>query len=253
MAPREARVESDAGIVCERCVVADSFPLRLRGLLGQRRLASGHGVFLTATSSLHTTFMRFPIDVVFLDRELTVIGVRAEMRPWRFTGRLRAKHILELSAREAERRGVGAGSRLRLIEPATAPSAGRAIAAHQHTATSIRVVLGASDRRFLRVASFLLGRSGFAVSSATRFAELMRAVERSTPDVVVLDASPPARWTTRAAAALQSTATDVGVLLLTDEPTSGIPNVLPKWGSFERLTDEIRRVHARELTGALPA
>jgi uncharacterized protein len=253
VAPREARIESDAGIVCERCVVADSFGLRLRGLLGRKGLESDEGFLLIGSPSIHTTFMRFPIDAVFLDRELRVIGVRPTMRPWRFAGRRRAKHILELRAGEAERREVAAGTRLRLIEPATAPSRPRPAAVDADAPASIRVVLGASDRRFLRVASFLLGRSGFAVSTATRFADLMGAVERGDPDIVVLDASPPARWTTRAAVGLQSSRTDVGVLLVTDDPTGGIAHMLPKWGSFDRLTDEIRRMHRRELSGAVRA
>src|SRR5436305_12103837 len=192
MARREARVESDAGIVCERCVVADSFRLRLRGLLGRRSLESNEGLLLIGSPSIHTTFMRFPIDAVFLDRELGVVGVKANMRPWRFAGRRRAKHILELCAGEAGRREVAVGTRLRLIEPATAPVGPRRTLAEEGGRTSIRVVLGASDRRFLRVASFLLGRNGFAVSTATRFADLMGAVERGEPDIVVLDASPPA-------------------------------------------------------------
>src|SRR5436305_14866924 len=98
MARREARVESDAGIVCERCVVADSFRLRLRGLLGRRGVESNEGLLLVGSPSIHTTLMRFPIDAVFLDRELVVIGIRPDLRPWRFAGRRRAKHILELRA-----------------------------------------------------------------------------------------------------------------------------------------------------------
>ena len=252
MAPREARIESEAGIVCERCIVADSFRLRLRGLLGRRDLESNEGLLLIGSPSIHTTFMRFPIDAVFLDRELAVIGVRPHMGPWRFSGRRRAKHVLELRAGEAERREVGAGTRLRLIEPASAPNRARP-EADADVRTAIRVMLGASDRRFLRVASFLLGRSGFSVSTATRFADLMGAVERGDPDIVVLDASPPARWTTPAAVALQSWTNDVGVLVVSDEAASGIPHVLPKWGSFDRLTEEIRRAHSRTLNGVLPA
>ena len=91
------------------------------------------------------------------------------------------------------------------------------------------------------------------VSTATRFADLMGAMERDDPHIVVLDASPPARWTTRAAVALQGWRSDVGVLLVTDEPTAGIQQMLPKWGSFDRLTEEIRRTHSRTLSGVLPA
>src|SRR3989440_11183809 len=148
MAPREARIESEAGIVCEQGVVADSFGLRLRGLLGRRGLEPNEGLLLVGSPSLHTTFMRFPIDAVFLDRELVVIGIRPNMRPWRLAGRRRAKHVLELRAGETDRRAVGAGTRLRLIEPASAPNRARP-ETDPDVRSAIRVMLGASDRRFL--------------------------------------------------------------------------------------------------------
>src|SRR5919197_6424120 len=199
MARREGRVEFEGGVVCERCLVADSFRLRLRGLLGRRSIGSDEGLLLVGSSSIHTSFMRVPIDALFLDRELGVIAVKENLKPWRLAGSWKAKHILELRSGEAARRGVGPGARLRLIEPASAPVA---IAARLNGDGEIRVVLGSSDRRFLRVASFLLGRNGFAVSGATRFADVMDVVERGRADVVVLDTSGPERWTVRAAAAL---------------------------------------------------
>jgi uncharacterized membrane protein (UPF0127 family) len=58
--------------------------------------------------------MRFPIDVVFLDRELTVTAVVPELRPWRTAARRGAKSVLELPAGEAARRGLGVGDRLEL-------------------------------------------------------------------------------------------------------------------------------------------
>jgi uncharacterized membrane protein (UPF0127 family) len=58
--------------------------------------------------------MRFPIDVVFLDRDLTVTAVVAALEPWRTAGRRGAKAVLELPAGEAARRGLGVGDRLEL-------------------------------------------------------------------------------------------------------------------------------------------
>ena len=249
MTPRQARIEFDGGVVCERCLVADSFRFRLRGLLGHRGLRSDEGLLLIGSPSLHTTFMRFPIDVVFLDRELGVIGVKEGLKPWRAAGRRKAKHILELRSGEAARRGVGAGARLRLIEPATAPLQAPS---PPSVDTAIRVLLGASDRRFLRVASFLLGRSGFSVSRATRFADLMNAVEDGHADVVVLDASGPERWTARAAAALDRAPERVAVLMVADD-IDGAPGALAKWGSFDRLVEAIRRAHARIEPQLIPA
>jgi uncharacterized protein len=108
---------ADETPVCERCVVADTAPTRLKGLLGRPRLGTDEGLLIRPTSAIHTCFMRFPIDVVFLDRRLVVVGVVTDLRPWRFAARRGAKSVLELAAGEITRRGIRAGERLRLSDP----------------------------------------------------------------------------------------------------------------------------------------
>jgi uncharacterized membrane protein (UPF0127 family) len=61
-------------------------------------------------------FMRFAIDAVFLDRDMKVVGVAHDLRPWRMAARRGARSVLELAAGEAERRGVRAGDVLVLGE-----------------------------------------------------------------------------------------------------------------------------------------
>jgi uncharacterized protein len=106
--------ESRRTVVCEECQVAASFWTRLRGLLGRRELPTGEGLLLRPSPSVHTMFMRFPIDAVFVDRDLAVVGVSANLRPWRAAARRGAAAVLELSAGESERRGVEVGDRLAL-------------------------------------------------------------------------------------------------------------------------------------------
>jgi uncharacterized membrane protein (UPF0127 family) len=101
-------------LVCERCEVADRPLSRLRGLLGRRGLEPDSGLLIEPCNSIHTLFMRFPIDAVFLDAELRVLRVRARMRPWRAAGARGARAVLELAAGEAERCGVSPGERLYL-------------------------------------------------------------------------------------------------------------------------------------------
>ena len=84
----------------------------MRGLLGRRNLPGGEGILLKPASSVHMAFMRFPIDAVFLDRELRVVKVASDLRPWRAAGSRGAKSVLEIAAGEAERRGVTVGDRL---------------------------------------------------------------------------------------------------------------------------------------------
>jgi uncharacterized membrane protein (UPF0127 family) len=105
-------------VVCERCVVADRPRTRLRGLLGRAELEAGEGLLLRPTPSVHTCFMRFPIDAVFLDASMKVLSVSADLRPWRFAGRRGARAVLELPAGEAERRGIRAGTPLKLRQEA---------------------------------------------------------------------------------------------------------------------------------------
>jgi uncharacterized protein len=86
----------------------------MRGLLGRRGLESGEGLLLRPSGSVHTFFMRFPIDVVFLSRDGEVLKIARGLSPWRAAGARRAKAVLELAAEEAERRGIRIGSRLDL-------------------------------------------------------------------------------------------------------------------------------------------
>jgi uncharacterized protein len=103
-------LDSAGGIVCEHLVVADSAPRRMRGLLGRDSLEDGEGLLLRPAGSVHTAFMRFAIDVVFLDRELHVIDVVENLEPWRLSVRRGARAVVELGAGEARRRGIARGS-----------------------------------------------------------------------------------------------------------------------------------------------
>lgn len=79
--------------------VADTHWARLRGLLGLDTddFRNGSGLWIVPCHGVHTLGMGFPIDVLYLDRELRVIGVQSEVRPWRFTPVLRhAASVLEL-------------------------------------------------------------------------------------------------------------------------------------------------------------
>ena len=88
----------------------------MKGLLGRRYLPPGEGILLRPASSIHTAFMRFPIDAVFLDRGGAVLRVDRELPAWRASACRGSKAVLELSAGEAERRGLEVGDRLRWEE-----------------------------------------------------------------------------------------------------------------------------------------
>ena len=104
----------DDSVVCERCAVADHLWARMRGLLGRSDLTQGEGVILRPAGSIHTFFMRFPIDVVFLGADDRVLEVVPHLAPWRAAGVKGARAVLELAAGEADARGIRAGSKLTL-------------------------------------------------------------------------------------------------------------------------------------------
>ena len=108
-------VDSEGNTVCERCVVAVSPFVRMRGLLGRSSLAPGEGMLFPRTGSIHMLFMRFAIDAVFLDRDLVVLDVVRGLRPWKIAARRGAKHVLELA--EGAAGGIATGDRLATIDP----------------------------------------------------------------------------------------------------------------------------------------
>ena len=99
-------------IVCERCELADGPLSRMRGLSGRTRLPRGRGMLMRPTWFVHTAFMRFPVDVIFLDRDLTVLAVKEHVQPWRTAGHLRAHSVLKLAAGESEALALQVGDQL---------------------------------------------------------------------------------------------------------------------------------------------
>ena len=93
--------------------VASGFWGRFRGLMLHPGLAPDQAVLLADCASVHTCFMRFALDVVYLDREGTVVRLVPRLRPWRFSaGGKGAAHVLELAAGGIARFGIRAGERL---------------------------------------------------------------------------------------------------------------------------------------------
>ena len=103
---------ADGGVLCERVDVADTILPRARGLLGRDQLARGTGMTFRPGWSIHTAFMRFAIDVVFLDAELVVQRIASELRPFRTASFKGAREVVELAAGECERRGLQVGDRI---------------------------------------------------------------------------------------------------------------------------------------------
>ena len=242
------RREDDERVLCEHCVLADTLPRRLRGLLGRRELVPGEGIVLRPGWSVHTAFMRYPIDVVFVSADQGVLRIVAGLRPWR-TALCRGAHdVVELANGECARRGLEEADRVTWaarpeLRPAEGLASGnsRALGGANHSVT--RVLLGTGDDRFLRLARFLLTRNHFEVQSTKRIVNAAGLVERTKPHVVVIDASDSLGDAARAVAAIEALHPHVGVVVVCDgEPprwTTGL-KVTEKWQALETLPDDIR-------------
>jgi uncharacterized protein len=105
--------QSRGTVAARELLLADTPRTRLFGLLGRPSLSPGEALLLQPSSGVHTCFMRFPIDVVALDRAHRVIGIWEAVGPWRIRGvSLRTHAVLELGAGEAARSGIGVGDTL---------------------------------------------------------------------------------------------------------------------------------------------
>jgi uncharacterized protein len=102
--------KADGSVVCARCEVADRPFARMRGLLGRASLEPDRGMLFRPAGSIHMFFMRFPIDAVFCDGDLQVIGVEHGLKPWKTAGRRGAKVVIELPVGAAA--GLEPGERL---------------------------------------------------------------------------------------------------------------------------------------------
>ena len=96
--------------------IADNFILRLAGLMFKKRLPQSTGLLLAPCNSVHMCFMRFAIDVVYIDKEYSIIKVVKNLKPWLGISMCsRAWATLEMTAGEAERCGCEAGKKITMV------------------------------------------------------------------------------------------------------------------------------------------
>ena len=103
-------------MLATRAEVADTSAKRRTGLLKHQRLESGEGLWIIPCESVHTFFMKFAIDLVYLDKDKRVRKVRHAVPPWRASACFSANSILELPAGTAKETGTQPGDQLS-IEP----------------------------------------------------------------------------------------------------------------------------------------
>lgn len=101
-------------VLADRVRCADTFFSRLIGLLRTPVLSTGEGLWISPCTSVHTWFMRYPIDVIFLDAKGIVLQ-SATMRPWRMSRIVwKSQGCLELPAGTIEQARTRIGDRIQL-------------------------------------------------------------------------------------------------------------------------------------------
>jgi uncharacterized protein len=109
-----------ANVLCERLEVAGGLSGQSRGLIGRAALPSGYGMLFRASGLpvmwMHMMFMRFPIDIIFLNRENRVMRICGGLRPWRFSPIVfGARTALELPCGAAAATSTAVGDEIELI------------------------------------------------------------------------------------------------------------------------------------------
>jgi uncharacterized membrane protein (UPF0127 family)/CheY-like chemotaxis protein len=269
-------------VVCERTAIADRARSRMRGLLGRGSLPSGEGMLLQPAPSIHTAFMQFSIDVVFLDGTLGILKIVERMRPWRVASKRHAWAVLELAAGEVARRHIEIGDQLGVVEitdtlGAVEPGLGLSggdWASFAHRATgrpprhdsadevvggatdaptngAPKVLVVGTDRRFRSVAAALLTGRGIAVTLREQMTDVAELAQREGAEVVILDAGTSLTAAAYEAAQIEKLNPRVGVVVVGDEPEerlSAMP-VLAKWGSFDGLFNAVEESRRKGENG----
>jgi len=101
-------------VLAENLEFARTLGRRMRGLLGRDGLPPGGGLMIERCASIHTFFMKFPLDVLFLSDDLTVRRMFRHLKPWRLVVAFGARHVVELPAGALEAADVAPGDRLRI-------------------------------------------------------------------------------------------------------------------------------------------
>jgi uncharacterized membrane protein (UPF0127 family) len=117
-APLRKMREADTGrVVVARLEIADTLWKQTVGLLGRSNLAPDYGLWLEPCNGIHTLGMRFPIDVLFLDKEGRALRLLSHVKAWRFCGPLwKARTVVELPAGTIQARALQVGRRYQIEE-----------------------------------------------------------------------------------------------------------------------------------------
>ncbi len=241
----------DGRIVGESILVADTLGRRIRGLLGRASLASGDGILLRPAWSIHTAFMRFPIDVVFIDPEQVVIRIEHSLRPFKTASCRGAREVVELAAGECERRGLEVGDRVAWASrttPLDRPSSENVLTRAERSAV---VLVASDDQSFVKLTRFLLHDRGLVEANDVRLDDVVAVLEEDRVDAVLLDAGDGLADGLRLSNTIRASRPEVAIVIVGEQITSRAPEsvaVYDKWEQMDEAMDALDRELLRSPT-----
>jgi uncharacterized protein len=245
----------DGRVVCESVVVADRTLRRLRGLLGRKNLRPDQGILLRPAWSIHTAFMRFAIDVIFLDHDQTVLRIDPGLKPFRTASCRGAREVVELAAGECARRGLEVGDRVawaprgRFDEGPTSENVLESIGSLGNA------VVASDEQRFSKLARFLLEGQNVSVIDTVSPDDAVASLDQSV-QVVLLDVAPGLAEGLRRANALRSLRPDVHIVLAGEtaagEASFTAARIYDRWNETAEIVDAVVEVlEERRKSGSL--
>lgn len=100
-------------IICDKLAFAVNFYSRLMGLMFKKTITKGEGLIIPSCRSIHTCFMKFPIDALFLNKEHEIVKIYVALKPWRMTSVvLGAADVLELPENTVAEKDLKVGDKL---------------------------------------------------------------------------------------------------------------------------------------------
>lgn len=102
--------------LADKAELAGNGMKRSKGLLGRKGLAYGEGMWIIPCEAVHTFFMQFPIDLVYLDRKLRIKKIKSNVSPWRVSACLAAHSVIELPAGTIHDSRTEAGDILQVLD-----------------------------------------------------------------------------------------------------------------------------------------
>lgn len=103
-------------VVAENVIPAYTFGSRLMGLMFKKQLQPKSGVHIKPCASVHTFFMKFPIDVIYVDQDMQVVGLEHSLEPGKIGKRFKNVHsVIEVEAGSIKHHGITTGQALKII------------------------------------------------------------------------------------------------------------------------------------------